>query len=178
MRMLKHRGMVLLGLVAWFGGVQVFMGAIFAEPDPKAASLVEQLHKRNRDIDPFGCAMNPAVKAALVVEAPTLPKEEKVRTPLQTALQALTVNGVNPEARTVLIGARRIKVGEHFVFVHEDTNLRLALTAVALTEITITDLDTGENACREISIAPKFQSMTGAPLQPQLQPLHGPLTVR
>jgi hypothetical protein len=146
--------------------------------DTHTKRLVEQFRNRTREIDPFGCAMNPATKAAIVVEAPPLPKEEAVRTPLQIALQKLMINGVNPNAKTVLVGARRLKVGEQFVFKHNGTNLRLILNNVTLKGIDITDLDTGEKAFHELAIAPNLQCGEGEAKGSSLKPFQGPLTIR
>lgn len=153
-------------------------GEMAIAQDSRTKQLVEQLRKRGREIDPFGCAMNPATKAAIVVEAPPLPKEEAVRTPLQSALEGLTINGVNPRAGTVLVRARRLKVGEQFVFQYNGANLRLALTDVSLEGIGVTDLDTGEKAFHELAIAPNLRRPEGLAKGAALKPFQGPLTIR
>lgn len=141
--------------------------------------LAEHLRNRNREVDPFGCAMNPTTKKALVVEAPVLAREEPAsRTSLEIALQALTINGVNPRARTVLIGARRLKVGDHFVFKHNEIDMRLAISEISLTTLTIADLDTGEKVVHKLDIAPNLQTGRGESTGSPIRLLQGPLTVR
>jgi hypothetical protein len=147
-------------------------------PEKPGQQLAERLHKRSRDVDPFGCAMNPTTKAALLVEAPPLPKEQPTGTSLQIALQALNVNGVNPAAKTVLIGAHRLRVGENFVFRHNETDIRLALSEVSLGAMTITDLKTGEKVVHKLNIAPSFQSRQEGSARTPIRPLQGPLTIR
>lgn len=149
----------------WLGmclaGTMVARGEEVSSALPtKGQQLVEKLRNRNREIDPFGCAMNPAKKAALVIEAPPVPVEEvpaSKRTSLELALQTLTVNGVNPGARTVLVGARRYRQGDHLVFQHEEVRLRLRVCDVALEAVTFSDLDTGEKAVHRLEIAPQLQ---------------------
>ena len=147
-------------------------------PEKPGQQLIEHFRKRSRDVDPFGCAMNPTTKAALLVEAPPLPKEEPTGTSLQIALQALSVNGVNPSARTVLIGAHRLRVGENFVFRHNEKDIRLALSEVSLSSMTITDLNTGEKVIHKLNIAPNFQSRQEGSARVPIRPLQGPLTIR
>lgn len=129
--------------------------------DAKSRQLVEKLRNRNRDIDPFGCAMNPAKKAALVIEAPPIPEKEEPapeRTSLELALQSLSVNGVNPDAKTVLMGARRYHLGDHLVVQHNETKFRLELSAVSLESITFSDLESGQKAVHQLAIAPQLLS--------------------
>lgn len=180
----RAKAWVMFGLAVcggWLSGRAEDMAAnskSIPAPAVDGRGLVEQLRGRGREIDPFGCAMNPSTKMAIVVEAPPAAKEEEVRTSLQIALQSLMIHGVNPAARTILLGPRRLKEGDSFCFQHGDANLRLLISRVSLRGVAFTDLDTGEKALREIEIAPSFRRMSGAGVRLPVQPIQGPLTVR
>lgn len=112
-----------------------------------ARDLVEKLEKRDREVDPFGMAMDPEHELAMpVVEATEEEGDEKVKTSLEEALSKFHVTGVFPSRREVMIGAQTLGVGDQLVIKHQGAEFHMEIADIDTKEVRLRDTDTGEKA--------------------------------
>ena len=134
--------------------------------ESRIQEVMEVFQTRDRQIDPFGLSMNPAIAAKLELEAPEIAEESapQIKTTLQEALGRLEITGVLPN-RAIIVGPTQIRLGQEFNLEKDDITFRLKLTAVKLNEVSIHDLETGEAVRHATGIGPAL-STGSAPRSP------------
>lgn len=148
----------------------------------RATTLVQRLAQSDRKLDPFGLSMNPSVVASLDIAAPALevsePDAALPKSSLEEALEQLTITGVIPHRKMVIIGSRSLREGEQFIIEKDTFLFNLKLSKVALEGITVTDLDSRESAFLPLGIAPSI-AKGGPKFSPdQFQPEGSVLTIK
>jgi|GEM_PF-4309436 len=131
---------------------------------PKAMGAIE---RQTRRLDPFGIAMTrdlalkQQARIQLESEKEELqPEDEGVVLPnsenlLQGALKKISVSGIMPAKKIIMIGARSVGVGEILAIKHEGVLFRLRLDNITSRRLDLTDLETEEKIKFPLHILPK-----------------------
>ena len=123
---------------------------------PRAMGRIE---RQTRKIDPFGVAMTleDAKKQKVIVEKRQeqddveLPKAENI---LDEALKKISIRGVRPKEKIVMIGPRPVGVGEILQIKHEGVLFKMRLDDVSVRRLVLTDLVTNEKIQLPLHIFP------------------------
>ena len=113
-----------------------------------ARKLVEKLESRDREVDPFGMAMDPEQELADIVvqSVDEETEEEKVKTSLEEALSKFQVTGIFPGRKEIMIGAQTLRVGDRLLIKHQGAVFHLAIAGIDSKKVSLQDTETGEHA--------------------------------
>lgn len=125
---------------------------------PRAMGKIE---RQTRGKDPFGIAMTEEKARAQnvifqqqgeVEDEDELPRPENI---LEEALQKITIRGVRPREKIVMIGARPVGVGKILEIKHEGVLFRMRLDDVSSRRLVLTDLVTKDQIQLPLKILPE-----------------------
>ncbi|MDF1823942.1 MAG: hypothetical protein P1U68_04825 [Verrucomicrobiales bacterium] len=133
----------------------------------RAAFVFDKIRFNDRQVDPFGLAMDPAnmVQPMAMSDQYQDPEETAVisNSTLTNALQTVPITGIYPKRQTIVIGARVFKAGDIFGMKLEELVVRLRFEGIKGTEVYFKDLDTQEMASVEYNALPAtFEPITAS----------------
>lgn len=124
--------------------------------------VMARLSSQVRKFDPFAISMT--ADGARIQEAPIpvglepveeVPKSENM---VQEALGKLSVTGVMPRSKSIVLGGRLVSSGQVLTIKHEGIPFSLRLDDVLGNSLVFTDLETTETVNYSLSILPRGRS--------------------